>query len=73
MSFLPKKLLKYFAFNCQPWTQYTVYKWTAKPEKMKTAKYTDAEALFVEQFLQKQVVNLLFVIWKIIVFCSWLW
>jgi hypothetical protein len=39
-------------------------------KKMKTAKYTDAEALFVEQFLQKQAVNLLYVLGKICVVFS---
>jgi hypothetical protein len=38
---------------------------------MKTATYTDEEALLVVQFLQKQAVNLLFVLGKIcVVFCS---
>jgi hypothetical protein len=38
---------------------------------MKTAKHTDAEALFVDHFLQKQVVNVVFMIGKMcVVFCS---
>jgi hypothetical protein len=61
MSFLPKKLLKYLAFNCQPRTKQPSQK------KIKTAKYTDKEALFVEEFLQKQAVTLLFRLRKICV------
>jgi len=71
MSLLPKNCLStwHLIVNLEHSTQCVIEEPSQK--KMKTAKYTNAEALFVEQFLQKQAVNLLFVLGKIcVVFCS---
>jgi hypothetical protein len=70
MSFLPKNCLStwHLIVNLEHSTQCV----TEQPSQknIKTAKYTDTEALFVEQFLQKQAVTLLFVLRKIsVVLC----